>query len=204
MSGPNRPQHVRARDSGHRRVFLHTHRANHLAERLLHGNPLRHRGEQKFSGELRIRRYAPLLGRASTSLPGSLELIQAPDARGSGFGARGAKYGIAALHVPILDNSVSTIAQMNQLISFAQAHPPTYVHCEAGKGRTGTALACYRIAVDGWTPDQAIAEAKPFGLSLITDRVHPSLRGFARSGDSASEPGRGRPRRTEDVRPNPT
>lgn len=81
--------------------------------------------------------------------------------------ARAAKYGLKALHVPILDNSAPTIAQMNQFIAFAQANPPSYVHCEAGKGRTGTAVACYRIAVDGWTADRAIDEGRSYGLSLI-------------------------------------
>jgi protein tyrosine phosphatase (PTP) superfamily phosphohydrolase (DUF442 family) len=81
--------------------------------------------------------------------------------------ANAAKLGLAALHIPILDNSAPTIGQMMEFIAFAQAHPPTYVHCEAGQGRTGTAVACYRIAVDGWTAAQAIDEAKSYGLSLI-------------------------------------
>jgi protein tyrosine phosphatase (PTP) superfamily phosphohydrolase (DUF442 family) len=79
-----------------------------------------------------------------------------------------AKLGLNALHIPILDNSAPTEAQMNQFIAFAtsSANQPVYVHCEAGKGRTGTAVACYRIAVMHWTADQAIAEAKQFGLAL--------------------------------------
>jgi protein tyrosine phosphatase (PTP) superfamily phosphohydrolase (DUF442 family) len=81
--------------------------------------------------------------------------------------ARAAKVGLKSLHVPILDNSAPTIAQMMQFIDFAKSNAPAYVHCEAGKGRTGTAVACYRIAVDGWTAEQAIAEAQSFGLSLI-------------------------------------
>jgi protein tyrosine phosphatase (PTP) superfamily phosphohydrolase (DUF442 family) len=81
--------------------------------------------------------------------------------------ATAAKLGMAALHVPILDNSAPTIAQMMEFVAFAKANPPTYVHCEAGKGRTGTAVACYRIAADGWTAEQAIDEAKSYGLSLI-------------------------------------
>jgi protein tyrosine phosphatase (PTP) superfamily phosphohydrolase (DUF442 family) len=81
--------------------------------------------------------------------------------------ANAAKLGLAALHVPILDNSAPSVAQMMQFIDFAKANPPTYVHCEAGEGRTGTAVACYRIAVDGWTAEQAIAEGKNYGLSLI-------------------------------------
>jgi hypothetical protein len=81
--------------------------------------------------------------------------------------ARAEKLGLEALHVPILDNSPPSIAQMMSFINFAKANPPTYVHCEAGKGRTGTAVACYRIAVDGWTTEAAIAEARSFGLSLV-------------------------------------
>jgi Tyrosine phosphatase family len=40
------------------------------------------------------------------------------------------------------------------------------VHCEAGKGRTGVATACYRMAVMGWSAVDALAEAKNFGCSV--------------------------------------
>ena len=102
--------------------------------------------------------------------------------------ARAAKLGLQALHVPILDNSAPSIGQMNQFISFAKANPPTYVHCEAGKRRTGTAVACYRIAVDGLIADQAIKEAEGFGLSLINQIAF--IRTFAESqGQGAAVPG---------------
>lgn len=95
---------------------------------------------------------------------------------------RAAKFGLRSLHVPILDNSAPTLAQMMQFIAFAQANAPTYVHCEAGKGRTGTAVACYRIAVDGWTAEQAIAEGRSYGLTLVNQisfvqRFAESIRG---------------------------
>lgn len=41
---------------------------------------------------------------------------------------------------------------------------PTFVHCKRGSDRTGTVIAAFRISNDGWTADQATAEAKKFGI----------------------------------------
>ena len=78
------------------------------------------------------------------------------------------KAGLNTLNVKILDNSAPTTAQMKQFLDFATkpANQPCYVHCEAGKGRTGVATACYRMAVEGWTADQALAEGRKLGLVL--------------------------------------
>jgi len=83
--------------------------------------------------------------------------------------AKGGKAaGLNTLNVEILDNSAPTNAQMKKFLDFVTnpKNSPAYVHCEAGKGRTGVAVAVYRMAVDGWPPEKAIAEAKHFGLSL--------------------------------------
>src|SRR6267143_3957102 len=45
------------------------------------------------------------------------------------------------------------------------ANQPVFVHCRHGEDRTGTIIACYRIAHDGWTLSQAKAEAEKFGMS---------------------------------------
>ncbi len=44
---------------------------------------------------------------------------------------------------------------------------PVFVHCRRGADRTGTAIACYRIEHDHWTNQQALAEAKTFGMSSM-------------------------------------
>ena len=44
---------------------------------------------------------------------------------------------------------------------------PVFVHCRRGADRTGTAIACYRIAHDHWSNQQALAEAKTFGMSSM-------------------------------------
>jgi Protein tyrosine/serine phosphatase len=41
---------------------------------------------------------------------------------------------------------------------------PVFVHCKRGSDRTGTVIAVYRITHDGWTGEQANAEAKKFGF----------------------------------------
>ena len=83
--------------------------------------------------------------------------------------------GMNSLHIPILDNSAPTEAQAKQFLDFVNnpANQPAYFHCEAGQGRTGVMAAVYRMAVQGWTPDQAIAEAKQKGFAgtMVPDQL---------------------------------
>lgn len=73
---------------------------------------------------------------------------------------------IPIIYIPIIDNMSPTIGQMVEFCNFTldPTFQPVYVHCEAGRGRTGVAVACYRIAVEGWSFDSAIAEARTMGL----------------------------------------
>ena len=48
-----------------------------------------------------------------------------------------------------------------------QENWPVFVHCKRGSDRTGTIIAIYRIQHDGWTGEQAIDEAKRYGLARI-------------------------------------
>lgn len=43
-------------------------------------------------------------------------------------------------------------------------HTPIFVHCKRGADRTGLMCAMYRIAFQGWTKDQAIAEMTQGGF----------------------------------------
>lgn len=42
---------------------------------------------------------------------------------------------------------------------------PVFVHCQKGEDRTGSLVAAYRIARQGWIPQRAYAEALALGLA---------------------------------------
>jgi hypothetical protein len=71
-------------------------------------------------------------------------------------------------HIPITDMETPTVAQVTELLDLLSGAgaEPTYVHCEAGRGRTGVAIACYRMAVGGWSVADALREAENFGCSV--------------------------------------
>lgn len=44
------------------------------------------------------------------------------------------------------------------------ASGPVFLHCKRGSDRTGTLVACYRIAHDGWENRRALREARSLGM----------------------------------------
>jgi protein tyrosine/serine phosphatase len=56
---------------------------------------------------------------------------------------------------------------------------PVFVHCKHGVDRTGTAIACYRIAHDHWSNEQALAEAKEFGMNPLQRAMRSYILHFA-------------------------
>ena len=45
------------------------------------------------------------------------------------------------------------------------AHQPLFVHCRRGRDRVGVLVAAYHVAVDGWDPRQAYADARARGMT---------------------------------------
>lgn len=83
------------------------------------------------------------------------------------------KLGLKYVHLPWVDGAVPTEDSVKQFLDVATdpSNGPTFVHCLAGHNRTGIAVACYEMAVEGMTADQAIAEGETFGLHLPTQEA---------------------------------
>lgn len=63
---------------------------------------------------------------------------------------------------------------VNEILSIIQgAKEPIYVHCSAGKHRSGTIAALYRIRVQGWSKEQAWTEQQSYGFGPAGE--HPEL-----------------------------
>lgn len=74
--------------------------------------------------------------------------------------------GLHYINVPMEGLDAPTDQQISSLMAVLNAadQGPVFVHCREGKDRTGTVVACYRIAHDHWTNVKALEEAKACGL----------------------------------------
>ena len=79
--------------------------------------------------------------------------------------AAGMKY----VHVPMHSLAAPSDEDIRKILAVLDdsAGWPVFVHCRRGKDRTGVAIACYRIAHDGWTNEKALEEARLYGLSWL-------------------------------------
>ncbi len=86
--------------------------------------------------------------------------------RGSnGEQPRLAELSLAYEHIPMTAWSVhdEEIVQFLRIVGQPD-NAPVFVHCQRGADRTGLVCAVYRIAIQGWTKDEAIAEMTQGGF----------------------------------------
>ena len=111
-------------------------------------------------------------------------------------------HGLGYFSVPLRGLGAPTDAQVAQVLALIESSPPpVFVHCEHGADRTGTIIACYRMRHDGWTVDQALAEAKLYGLSVFQVGMRRYIREFLPA--ASSPPAHSAPRLSSSAAPAP-
>ncbi len=67
-----------------------------------------------------------------------------------------------------------------QFLSLLQTNPgkKVFVHCSLGEDRTGMMVAAYRMAVEGWSTDEAMKEMRAYGFSSLHHVICPGLAGY--------------------------
>jgi tyrosine-protein phosphatase SIW14 len=77
--------------------------------------------------------------------------------------------GMNCVHIPVEDTEASTqipeaaIAKYFEVVN-NPANYPIFFHCHHGVDRTGTMAALYRMAIQGWSAEQAYTEALTIGM----------------------------------------
>jgi len=74
--------------------------------------------------------------------------------------------GMNYFNIPLSSKRPATGEQTEAFLKLVNdpALQPVFVHCRAGKHRTGGMTAVYRITRDSWTADKAFAEMKEYGF----------------------------------------
>ena len=71
---------------------------------------------------------------------------------------------INLIFLPYRDGPTIVQARKFLRIMAERTNLPVLIHCAEGKERAGVMVAVYRMAVDGWTPERALAEMRTYGF----------------------------------------
>jgi len=75
--------------------------------------------------------------------------------------------GMTYFNVPMKGFVAPTNEQIAKVLALLNSQEPVFVHCKRGADRTGAVIACYRIALDRWQHQQALHEAKSYGMAML-------------------------------------
>jgi tyrosine-protein phosphatase SIW14 len=88
--------------------------------------------------------------------------------------------GMRYISLPMNGLIAPTDQQISRALAVVEdiANGPVFVHCRRGADRTGTVIACYRIAHDQWRNEKALEEARTFGMSWIERGMRSYVLGY--------------------------
>ena len=100
--------------------------------------------------------------------------------------------GMEYVHIPMRSGLFSaeppTEEQVRRFLSVVSdtTRYPVFIHCHAGKDRTGAMSAIYRMEVCGWTVDEALEEMNAFGFSGRYRKLRRYVEGYNAGGLAAT------------------
>jgi protein tyrosine phosphatase (PTP) superfamily phosphohydrolase (DUF442 family) len=99
----------------------------------------------------------------------------------------GMKYVNIPMHSGPFSADPPTDEQVRQFLAVAKDSTqfPMFIHCHAGKDRTGAMSAIYRMEVCGWTSDEAIQEMRAFGFAGRYKRLFNYVKNYSPRPDAA-------------------
>jgi uncharacterized protein (TIGR01244 family) len=105
--------------------------------------------------------------------------------------------GMVYVSQPMAPLAAPTNEEIRKILSLldSSAQWPVFIHCRRGADRTGTVIACYRIADNQWTNEEALREARTYGLSPLEIGMRHFIHSFhidgvTSEGDSGLSAGR--------------
>jgi tyrosine-protein phosphatase SIW14 len=89
--------------------------------------------------------------------------------------------GMHYVNIPLKGIVAPPDEKIQKALALLEASPeqPVFVHCKQGRDRTGTVIACYRIAYDGWQNQAALREAKSYGMHRMEVGMKRYILGFS-------------------------
>jgi protein tyrosine phosphatase (PTP) superfamily phosphohydrolase (DUF442 family) len=154
--------------------------------------PARAFGEKKkVKGVSNFGQVTPTLFRGAQPTPKGFEALSkigveiVVDARGERSNsegkevrALGMQYVAIPWHCPFPHDDVFV-----RFLKLLQENPnkKVFVHCRLGDDRTGMMAASYRMAIEGWSADEAMLEMEHFGFSRAHHLICPSLATYERN-----------------------
>lgn len=76
--------------------------------------------------------------------------------------------GIESVHLPLRGNGTGDISSyvsgIKEIHESVKSGEPVLIHCAAGSQRTGGTIACYRMLVQGYSPEMALDEMQQYNF----------------------------------------